>query len=339
MMPLPQLYPHAHCSSDASDLQWYSELEILDINDMCTKVESLCKARSCHAVGSPNLKHAISASRNLSSLFGEAFLRERGKVNPFECLGKGPRRDPFINRSAMKMVNIDYIFDIVNRYSQHTGYFSFVDLCGGPGGFSEYLLTRCSALQLRATGFAMSLGIDPTDPAASCNWKLAHVHQPPYISIGISSLTDKGRDVEDESDVQFTIVTGADGSGNIYNPENISVLSSTVLNQTQTSIRKKAKANGQQQQQQYDLGECGVDFVCGDGGTGEGRDKEDQEVLMLPLLAAQVVAMLRTLRTGGSFLLKGFSMHTVSTQIYQTSDYVNMILRVFRMGPWQLPLC
>lgn len=331
MLPLPQFYPQAgrRNSSDLTDVKWYLEEddEILEISDLCRGLRALCSEFSRHVVGDPYLTHALAILRNCSSVCPDEFLRERGKVNAFECLGKGPRHYPFINRSAMKMVNIDNIFNIVNKYSQNSGLFSFVDLCGGPGGFSEYLVTQCSTLEIRAKGFAMSLSIDSDNIAASCNWKLTHVHQPPFVSLQIASQTEKEVNGE-ESKVQLTIVAGADGTGNIFNIDNILTLSSVVMNEMNKESRhdafESASESGigdqleqtarEQNPKHKPADRCflGVDFVCGDGGTGEGRDKEDQEVLMLPLLAAQVVAMLRTLREGGSFLLKGFSIHTVS---------------------------
>jgi FtsJ-like methyltransferase len=75
----------------------------------------------------------------------------------------------FMNRAAIKLANIDAMLDFgltTNHYHDHhhrqpddSGAFVFVDLCGAPGGFSEYILWRCSASQNipACRGYGMSL--------------------------------------------------------------------------------------------------------------------------------------------------------------------------------------
>jgi len=75
----------------------------------------------------------------------------RCKANPFEKIGKGP----FICRSAMKMANIDAMLGFaLTEPKSHTlepivrgnELFYFADVCGGPGGFTEYVVycsVRC----------------------------------------------------------------------------------------------------------------------------------------------------------------------------------------------------
>jgi len=71
--------------------------------------------------------------------------------------------------------------------------FMFVDLCGGPGGFSEYLGAK-------GRGFGITLRIDD-----GCDWSSRI--QPPG---GVAS-----------SDARLTISYGADGTGNLYSVANI----------------------------------------------------------------------------------------------------------------------
>lgn len=63
-------------------------------------------------------KERVSARAN-------EFSRARGKVNPFECLGKGPRGSAFINRSALKMANMDHCFEIFGDKC-----LTYLDVCG-----------------------------------------------------------------------------------------------------------------------------------------------------------------------------------------------------------------
>lgn len=69
-----------------------------------------------------------------SALSEHEFQTARTRANVYEVLGKGP----FLNRSAMKLANLDNAFGFTNTTQDMT----FADLCGGPGGFSEYLLIQ-----------------------------------------------------------------------------------------------------------------------------------------------------------------------------------------------------
>ena len=63
----------------------------------------------------------------------------RSICNYYEQLAKGPdlhsyRKKCFINRSAMKLVNLDYAYDLIQLNNNgNNNRFTFVDLAGGPG--------------------------------------------------------------------------------------------------------------------------------------------------------------------------------------------------------------
>ena len=78
----------------------------------------------------------LQASKTSFSNMGKEYSALRGLINPYECLGKGPAR-LFLNRSAMKMVNLDSIFGLVDT-SITSSPFSFLDLCGGPGRCTQF---------------------------------------------------------------------------------------------------------------------------------------------------------------------------------------------------------
>ena len=65
----------------------------------------------------------------------------RDRANPYE----GVKKEFFLNRAAMKMANIDALFDFC--FSQPVGVgkdelLYFADVCAGPGGFTEYIAWR-----------------------------------------------------------------------------------------------------------------------------------------------------------------------------------------------------
>jgi hypothetical protein len=74
------------------------------------------------------------------------FLIARNLTNPFENIGKLD----YQNRSAVKLLEIDYLLDICHHVSTDPGSddeklekLTFYDICGGPGGFSEYIFSKC----------------------------------------------------------------------------------------------------------------------------------------------------------------------------------------------------
>jgi hypothetical protein len=63
----------------------------------------------------------------------------------------------------MKLINLDYVFSLIepNVVSAATekAHFSFVDLCGGPGGFVECILLKCRFSGMAATGIYIYIHI------------------------------------------------------------------------------------------------------------------------------------------------------------------------------------
>ena len=87
-----------------------------------------------------------------------SFLAARQRSNPFELI-KG---EMFQNRAALKMAELDTItdrlFTSLPAGSAPTALFHFADICAGPGGFSEYMLTRW---KWRAKGYGFTLRTPP----------------------------------------------------------------------------------------------------------------------------------------------------------------------------------
>ncbi|XP_065222418.1 cap-specific mRNA (nucleoside-2'-O-)-methyltransferase 1 [Planococcus citri] len=105
------------------------------------------------------LKQVLICKTAFDKMGPEEKRRARSRSNPYELIKKGP----FLNRAAMKMANMDNVFDYiftnpVDEYrnpmvGEHQLLY-FADVCAGPGGFSEYVLWR---KKWQAKGFGFTL--------------------------------------------------------------------------------------------------------------------------------------------------------------------------------------
>lgn len=102
----------------------------------------------------PNIVKQIIASKTIFDRLDKVEKRKaRTRSNPYETI----RTVNFLNRAAVKMANIDracnFMFtDPKNLDSNELLYFA--DVCAGPGGFSEYVLSR---KKWHAKGFGFTL--------------------------------------------------------------------------------------------------------------------------------------------------------------------------------------
>lgn len=129
----------------------------------------------------------VSAKKR--SLALPEYDKKRDEANPFHFLGKSL----FLNRAAVKLANLDYVFNLSNHTAgqgeyqttiAESSYFSFCDLAGGPGGFTQYLLWR----RPLSTGYGITLKTKDR-----LDWD--------------PQVTQNSR---------FTITYGKDGTGNLY---------------------------------------------------------------------------------------------------------------------------
>ncbi|ETV98303.1 hypothetical protein, variant 7 [Aphanomyces invadans] len=144
------------------------------------------------------LKSLLSAKQNLHDkrLSPAEYRVARALANPWESLGKWK----FVNRSAMKMAELDARLNLTREFIAD-GHLSFVDLCGAPGGFSEYLAFRANYREVRGHGISLRV------PGMShLNWQL-----PPAVQDVVS------------------VLYGADGTGDLYKQENIEHFVHSVL--------------------------------------------------------------------------------------------------------------
>lgn len=195
------------------------------------------------------LKEELEQLKNtLASIEPKKFEFARARANPFEKIGK----EMFINRSALKLAELDAILQKrLTRPpdSSPSEVIYFADLCGGPGGFTEYLL---SARPAAIRGFGITLR-GPIDYR-----------------------------VQAEPE-EFRKMYGADGTGDILRADNRDHFIRQVLAET-----------------------TGVHLVVADGAFSvQGRENE-QEVLSVELIAAEIMVGLSVLRVGGNFICKIF---------------------------------
>ncbi|XP_054162326.1 cap-specific mRNA (nucleoside-2'-O-)-methyltransferase 1-like [Oppia nitens] len=210
------------------------------------------------------LRNIINCKTVFDSLSGEELRKARSTSNPFETIEKGI----FLNRAAMKMANMDAVFDYMFTQPKDESGKSlvkpnellyFADICSGPGGFSEYVLWR---KKWTAKGFGFTLK-GPND------FKLdeffagsPETFEPHYGDKGLN------------------------GNGDIYEPQNLIAFRDFVLRNS----------------------DGGVFFVMADGGFSVEGDENNQEILSKRLYLCQFLCSLALLRTNGSFVCKLFDV-------------------------------
>ncbi|XP_065911664.1 cap-specific mRNA (nucleoside-2'-O-)-methyltransferase 1-like isoform X2 [Dysidea avara] len=216
------------------------------------------------------LKRIISAKDVFDHLDRKEFLDARLRSNPFETI-KGVM---FQNRAAMKMANIDAVFDYCFTYPKKpngkpavegTQLLYFADICAGPGGFSEYVLWR---RQWHAKGFGMTL----RDPSDGFDFKLDEFYAAPS-----------------ETFEAYYGAGGANGNGDITKSDNLIAFKEYVMEHTD---------------------HLGVHFVMGDGGISVEGEENIQEILTKQLVLCQFLCALSVLRSGGNFVCKTFDLFT-----------------------------
>ncbi len=238
----------------------------------------------------PAAEHCARVTDSCSSPQRE-FAKARRWCNPMEPLGEGKARglnNMFMNRSAIKLANIDAMLEFSLTPDNAEDPFLFVDLCGAPGGFSEYIMMRVQSAHSWSTqdtvfgscrGYGMSL-IGSNEHGIGTPWKLNHISQ------SNSNGTFQ---------TEYRVCKGIDGKGDIYSWENIQSLGREI---------------------QADLQESGlnaidkVHLVVADGGFDAQRDSECQEALAQKLVLCEMAAGLHLLAVGGTMVLKMFGSQT-----------------------------
>ncbi|XP_037002106.2 cap-specific mRNA (nucleoside-2'-O-)-methyltransferase 1 isoform X3 [Artibeus jamaicensis] len=250
------------CTTEIPDTQEMSDWMVVGKRKMVIEDETeFCGEDLLHSV--------LQCKSVFDVLDGEEMRRARTRANPYEMI----RGVFFLNRAAMKMANMDFVFDRIftnprDSYGKplvkdrEAELLYFADVCAGPGGFSEYVLWR---KKWHAKGFGMTLK-GPNDFKLEDFYSASSELFEPYYGEG-----------------------GVDGDGDITRPENITAFRNFVLDNTD---RK------------------GVHFLMADGGFSVEGQENLQEILSKQLLLCQFLMALSVVRTGGHFICKTFDLFT-----------------------------
>jgi cap1 methyltransferase len=227
------------------------------------------------------------------------FWKARVFANPMETLGEKRHRglnQMFINRSAIKLANVDAI---LNFRLTHPGLgydqdqappprlsFLFADLCGAPGGFSEYLMKRCQSnghMYSSCRGYGMSLE-GRNEHGEGVVWKLRDLVR---------------RDTSRSFEMSYRICKGSDGTGDIYNWANVLSMQREIDEDLLTAGIQRRRMN----------------LVVADGGFDAQRDSECQEELAQKMVLCEMAASLELLEVGGTLVIKMFGCQTESIRM------------------------
>lgn len=284
------------------------------------------------------------------------FRWARSICNPFECLGhtydpkkhaKSSRKrrrsglSQFVNRSAIKLANIDALlgFTLTTACCPRRGGGAaasplvFADLCGAPGGFSEYIFYRLkhpvkvaieeidrdrlkhavSETAPDVAGLHLELGRQNRDARAFPRSSEEAASSCLGFGMSLSGSNDDGKGVAwnmehlkeyhlDKSHGRcqyvFQTTSGDDGTGSIYTWKN----TLSLLKLISTTLGEKAPRDGL------------ANLVVADGGFDAQRDSNCQESLAHKIVVCQTAAALSLLRVGGTFVLKMFGFRETRTR-------------------------
>ena len=172
-----------------------------------------------------------------------------------------------LSRSFFKMVEI---MDVLQFFKDIPTKFTSAHIAEGPGGFIQALYTVAETNKRSITA-SIAMTLKPTNPHVP-GWKKA------------TQFLQKHKQVS----VQY----GADGTGDIYKPEN------------QASYIQHCQALG------------GVHIFTADGGFDFSVDYSLQEQQVYHLLLCSATTGLRVLRQGGYFVLKIFECTSPHTKLF-----------------------
>lgn len=232
------------------------------------------------------------------------FSAARARANPYEALVEG---SPFLNRSALKMANLNHLVGgalLSSGVAGGGGVLTFADLCGGPGGFSQFVLAMQEARGRPARGWGITLEGDecPWDVEKLGRWivdaeardgqreraavaeergRWGKRPRSPSVDDDGGAALDRSQSIggaaaalvhqKQQQQQVLRLCFGADGTGDLCRPENVR----HFARQVRAEIGDGRDGDG-------------VDVVMADGGFAAARSRFDQEARMLPLIVAEV---------------------------------------------------
>ena len=245
------------------------------------------------------------------------------------------------NRAACKLREImaelhiwPYIFSHILSYRPHSTrqsrtLFQFIDLCGGPGSFSQYLFYEfprefakyiqsdkytAGTVHNKWTVHGYGLSLKESFPNAPNTW-YPQLYRPFTVHLRVNRAN-----VLHSAPIQcqFHPIFGIMDNGDIMDQSNINSYLSFIYSQTSTTIstvvnpvhiRPSAIEMSTYAQGEQSL--KGVLLAVSDGGFNiEGDQLDYQEVLTGKLIFAEFYCTLLALRVGGCAIIKLFDMFT-----------------------------
>ncbi|CAI2185435.1 14363_t:CDS:10, partial [Funneliformis geosporum] len=149
----------------------------------------------------------LAKKNSMEDISHEKFTEARQKSNPYEKVGNSI----FMNRAAVKLACLDSLVGLtgIKRYDPvKESVFLFADLCGGPGGFTEYLLSRKQSWGEKVFGWGITL-------KNSQDFDFNRFHH------------------ETMPESHFKPCYGIDDTGDLYKEENIRDFAKVVKKETQ----------------------------------------------------------------------------------------------------------
>lgn len=213
----------------------------------------------------PTEKLLEETKKKLDDIPQKKYQAIRNNNNPYEGISFF-----FQNRAASKMVEFDHHFKFIPEVGES---YVVADICSGPGGFSEYILTK---LKWKAKVFGFTLRNEDDFRVDNFNvsstTETFHAYYGPPVAPGSTHKTPSGR-----------MVPNTLGDGDITSLENLRAFSRRI-------------------------GEK-VDLVVADGGF-EISDYNKQEIFARKMLLGEFITPLMILKEGGDFACKLFTTFT-----------------------------
>ena len=284
----------------------------IELNELKSQTQPACSAamQKQRQQKSKKNKHKLKTSK--------IFEMARNQTNPFELLGSAStnnfknnnnkKLNIFLNRSAIKLSNINSLVNHTLLLSKQKEDDVFVDLCGAPGGFSEYALHALIASNNNYDsiyGFGMSL--QKNKDGDIIPWKMQ------------DSIPNMQSKANNKTKIKYKICNGADKTGDMNNWSNMLSSRNEVLSTTNNKLAQ---------------------LIVADGGANEQRNSNKQEEIAIPLILSQISAASILLQVNGNFVLKLFTCQTtILRKIMQfliKSFEKNMIVKPISSRPASL---
>jgi len=173
----------------------------------------------------------------------------------------------------------------------------YVGLAEGPGGFVECFINHRRSCFKDTFDYIYCITLKES---TTCSYKNQTQKTTPEWNKIQKLLSERKK-----TKAKITLSYGKDDTGNLYNLENIK------------HFRKEVLEDGGK-----------VDLVTGDGGLDFSINFNCQEQLSFHLIFCEIVSAFSVLKTGGSFVLKMFDIHTSNTLqlIFLLSNYFDEII-------------